>query len=453
MPYRDDQARTGRLLCRHSNEPGELLAAGSLKPGEIAMNAADGKLMLPGQGGIVDTITATRSPNRNMVISEASWPVIQSSIQATLQTTNTAAYEEKVCPTPTGWNSNCMAGPVAHAWDGKVVVFWYDNAVKTTPTKPFVWDVESNTIDDDYFDDSALRPWYSVFDPVMASDGAIVCPGFTNGYGPVRLLFKDGSCFTFPADAPGLAVANWYNNGTFFMNGTRTRVGITPDGGNPWIAYYNANTGKMERVANNWNDKGTSPALRAGITMADGRAWLQRGRYNGTFKVAIWDQAAGEVVEGASVPVFADTAAVLSDGNVLIMPLANPHTDIITPYIYNKDSGAVTAAATFDQTAYGSNAAFYGLLLTPLGSLAVTGSSGSNPLNILEYDPLSGVLGEFGTQADTNRRQHQLSYVGIPGGWVTGINGVQGAAPFAWRAWDQGFDLEIINSAFMGKPT
>lgn len=456
MPYRDDQGHTSRLRCRHSTVPGEKIGVNSLKAGELAVNAADATLSLAGNGGTVGTVLAERSPNGNMIVGDASWPVIQASIQSTIASANTAAYEEKVCPTPTGWNGSCSATAGVTMDDGRRVVFWYDNNSKTTPTKPFVWDVEANTIDENFFDDSALLVWYSVFDPAMASNGAIVCPGWQAAYGPVRLLFPDGTCYVFPEDAPGKAASDWHNNGTFYMNGTRSRVALTPDAGNPWIAFYNAGSGKMDRVANNWNDSGTSPALRSGIVLPNGKTMLHRGRTSGQYYAVYWDQAIGEVVNTFSTtPIpYCDTAAVLPDGKVLAMPLANPHVDVITPVIWDPEDtsrNAIADAAVIDQTAYAANAAFYGCLLSPLGTVILSASSPAGNTNFLNYDPAVGIAGEFGTAAN-DTRMIQLTYAGADRSWVVGSHGV-GYPARAWRAWDAGFDAEVLKSAFMGKPS
>ena len=84
MPFRDSDQRGGRILPKRSSVAGESPAASSLRPGELAANAADGVLYVGRLDGTAGVVPAGVGITRIVALSQAEYDAISVKSSTTL---------------------------------------------------------------------------------------------------------------------------------------------------------------------------------------------------------------------------------------------------------------------------------------------------------------------------------------------------------------------------------
>ena len=76
MPWRDAITTSGRARQKHTMVSGETLAAGGLAPGELALQAADGRLIYKDASGAVQGFPGGDGINKIVALTQAEYDAL-----------------------------------------------------------------------------------------------------------------------------------------------------------------------------------------------------------------------------------------------------------------------------------------------------------------------------------------------------------------------------------------
>lgn len=76
MPFRDANANGGRIRLKHSMTPAEAIGAEGLHPGELALQAADGRLLYRDSSGAVTGFPGSDEIHRIVSLSQAEYDAL-----------------------------------------------------------------------------------------------------------------------------------------------------------------------------------------------------------------------------------------------------------------------------------------------------------------------------------------------------------------------------------------
>ena len=76
MPFKDTSHRNSRLRIKFSYTPGEEAQPGSLAPGELALQGADGRLMYTDSEGSIQGFPAAVGVNKIVALTQAEYDAL-----------------------------------------------------------------------------------------------------------------------------------------------------------------------------------------------------------------------------------------------------------------------------------------------------------------------------------------------------------------------------------------
>lgn len=419
MPYTDQQGSSVRI--KHSSVAGEVLHPDALRPGELAINYADGIVYFRGPGGSRGKIDLLRFEPYWRSANSETWQAFSDSLARTI---SSGTVSDEIAVT-TGDDASGN-GAILHP-NGKVYFFSaFQNA---TTTRAFEVDVDNQTQTQVSDSGEQLYPAGCALLP----DGDIfICPYGTSGVQTQASIYNVDTG-EFRRVGPAWDYRAFYHCGSM-SNGD---VVLSPRDSNI-IAIYRWKKGTFD-VIDPPAEMGAKGGNRGGVQLPDGRYLIAPySSGSGPNQAYLLDEAgtvastvAGFTPGGAAV----SGATLLPDGRVLFRPFNST-----TGQIFDPSDDSVTPTAAASSTVRMTSAA-----LLPDGT--VCGAPFQTDTAIKIYDPVADSWSQTSTAAVITST-YWNSAVAVPDGRVVFVP--DGPAEYSriFGAASGGYSQDVLMSAF-----
>jgi len=416
MPFTDVPGQLSRLRVKVSQVPGEPYPAAGLRAGELAMNAADGRLYARGPGGSQVVLQGELSPYWKSANAE-SWPVFRKSME------DTVAEARRVPPSfaQIGTGAPPFSSSV---WcvvtlpDGENVFFAYRNNSGNTADMPcYLYNTRANTF--------TVLPYTikanQIYGAALLPNGRIFLLSWNSFY----------PCYVLEPYSGETTVVDksWQPGGSqVFTNGCVTLPGgdvvITPSGAlGKFVPVFRWQTNKVDLIPNSLAVK----SHRSGQLMPDGRVIFFGMGSTSTSQLDVFDPASERlerVVEDAGF--YHRGGGLMNDGRIMVVAYEAP----FIPRVFDPSDNSLTpcAGGAVPKKAWSA-------IPTPLGLTAICGD-----LEVWLYDTETGVQ-ETLACASTGPIMTRGGIMACgPGGHV-------GMA----TAWDKDFSEDVLLSGYINR--